>query len=167
MDFNQQLLTWAQRANDVLSRCITPLPFQNTPLVDAMAYGALLGGKRLRPFLVYSTGTMLGTDLAVRLTTDVALEQDGSAHVTQIFSANTDEGTEFYMDRLTSGGLTYANFAVSDENGPYVTPLVRKLATENGIDLNLARQLMREAREGLLSDKRYAAMNVYFDVDPL
>lgn len=65
MDFNQQLLTWAQRANDVLSRCITPLPFQNTPLVDAMAYGALLGGKRLRPFLVYSTGTMLGTDLAV------------------------------------------------------------------------------------------------------
>lgn len=54
-----------------------------------------------------------------RLTTDVALEQDGSAHVTQIFSAQTDEGTEFYMDRLTSGGLTYANFTVSDENGPY------------------------------------------------
>ena len=54
-----------------------------------------------------------------RLTTDVALEQDGLAHVTQVFSAQTDEGTEFYMDRLTSGGLTYANFAVSDENGPY------------------------------------------------
>lgn len=65
MDFNQQLLTWAKRANDALSRCIAPLPFQNTPLVDAMAYGALLGGKRLRPFLVYSTGAMLGTDLAV------------------------------------------------------------------------------------------------------
>ena len=54
-----------------------------------------------------------------RLATDVALEQDGSAHVTQVFAAQTDEGTEFYMDRLTSGGLTYANFAVSDENGPY------------------------------------------------
>ena len=54
-----------------------------------------------------------------RLATDVALEQDGSAHVTQVFSAQTDEGTEFYMDRLTSGGLTYANFAVADENGPY------------------------------------------------
>lgn len=51
-----------------------------------------------------------------RLTTGVALEQDGLAHVTQVFSAQTDEGTEFYMDRLTSGGLTYANFAVSDEN---------------------------------------------------
>ena len=54
-----------------------------------------------------------------RLSTDVALEQDGSAHVTQVFAARTDEGTEFYMDRLTSGGLTYANFAVADENGPY------------------------------------------------
>ena len=41
------------------------------------------------------------------------------AHVTQVFSAQTDEGTEFYMDRLTSGGLTYDNFAVSDEHGPY------------------------------------------------
>lgn len=49
------------------------------------------------------------------------------------------------------------------------TENIRKivLKLENGIDLNLARQLMREAREGLLSDKRYAAMNVYFDVDPL
>ena len=55
-----------------------------------------------------------------RLATDVALEQDGSAHVIQVFAAQTDEGTEFYMDRLTSGGLTYANFAVADENGPYV-----------------------------------------------
>ena len=54
-----------------------------------------------------------------RLATDVALEQDGSAHVTQVFAAQTDEGTEFYMDRLTSGGLTYANFAVADENGHY------------------------------------------------
>ena len=54
-----------------------------------------------------------------RLSTDVALERDGSAHVTQVFAAQTDEGTEFYMDRLTSGGLTYANFAVADENGPY------------------------------------------------
>ena len=54
-----------------------------------------------------------------RLATDVALAQDGSAHVTQVFAAQTDEGTEFYMDRLTSGGLTYANFAVADENGPY------------------------------------------------
>ena len=29
-----------------------------------MAYGALLGGKRVRPFLVYAVGEMLGTQLA-------------------------------------------------------------------------------------------------------
>lgn len=53
------------------------------------------------------------------LTTDVALRADGSAHVTQVFSADTTEGTEFYADRMDSGCLTYSQFAVSDENGPY------------------------------------------------
>jgi hypothetical protein len=47
-------------ANDALRRFIAPQPFQNTPLVEAMHYGALLGGKRLRPFLVYATGNMFG-----------------------------------------------------------------------------------------------------------
>ena len=53
------------------------------------------------------------------LTTDVALRADGSAHVTQVFSADTTDGTEFYVDRMDSGCLTYSQFAVSDENGPY------------------------------------------------
>ncbi|TDT60722.1 farnesyl diphosphate synthase [Enterobacter sp. AG5470] len=60
MDFNQQLQTCVDQANDALRRFIDPLPFQNTPLVEAMQYGALLGGKRLRPFLVYATGGMFG-----------------------------------------------------------------------------------------------------------
>lgn len=60
MDFNQQLQTCVDQANDALRRFIDPLPFQNTPLVEAMQYGALLGGKRLRPFLVYATGSMFG-----------------------------------------------------------------------------------------------------------
>ena len=45
-----------EQANEALRRFIAPQPFQNTPLVEAMHYGALLGGKRLRPFLVYATG---------------------------------------------------------------------------------------------------------------
>ncbi len=53
------------------------------------------------------------------LTTDVALRQDGSAHVTQVFSAVTEEGTEFYLDRMDSGYLTYSGFTVSDETGAY------------------------------------------------
>ncbi|WP_312227505.1 (2E,6E)-farnesyl diphosphate synthase [Pseudescherichia sp.] len=60
MDFTTQLETCVEQANVALRRFIAPLPFQNTPLVEAMNYGALLGGKRLRPFLVYATGNMFG-----------------------------------------------------------------------------------------------------------
>ncbi|WP_052283881.1 (2E,6E)-farnesyl diphosphate synthase [Kluyvera genomosp. 1] len=64
MDFSQQLNACVEQANDALRRFIAPLPFQNTPLVEAMEYGALLGGKRLRPFLVYATGKMFGVSTA-------------------------------------------------------------------------------------------------------
>lgn len=60
MDFTAQLDSCVEQANAALRRFIAPLPFQNTPLVEAMNYGALLGGKRLRPFLVYATGSMFG-----------------------------------------------------------------------------------------------------------
>ncbi|PDO84620.1 (2E,6E)-farnesyl diphosphate synthase [Kosakonia pseudosacchari] len=60
MDFDQQLQACVAQANEALRRFIAPLPFQNTPLVEAISYGALLGGKRLRPFLVYATGNMFG-----------------------------------------------------------------------------------------------------------
>ena len=64
MDFSQQLHACVEQANDALRRFLAPLPFQNTPLVEAMQYGALLGGKRLRPFLVYATGDMFGVSRA-------------------------------------------------------------------------------------------------------
>jgi len=63
MDFSEQLNSCVDRANAALRRFIEPQPFQNTPLVEAMHYGALLGGKRLRPFLVYATGNMFGVSL--------------------------------------------------------------------------------------------------------
>ncbi len=64
MDFSQQLQACVTRANDALRQFIAPQPFQNTPLVEAMHYGALLGGKRLRPFLVYATGGMFNVSLS-------------------------------------------------------------------------------------------------------
>ena len=64
MDFPQQLQACVEQANGALRRFIAPQPFQNTPLVEAMHYGALLGGKRLRPFLVYATGAMFGVSRA-------------------------------------------------------------------------------------------------------
>ena len=63
MDFPQQLQACVEQANEALRHFIAPQPFQNTPLVEAMQYGALLGGKRLRPFLVYATGDMFGVCL--------------------------------------------------------------------------------------------------------
>ena len=48
MDFPQQLEACVKQANQALSRFIAPLPFQNTPVVETMQYGALLGGKRLQ-----------------------------------------------------------------------------------------------------------------------
>lgn len=48
------------------------------------------------------------------------------------------------------------------------TESIRKIfiKLEQGINLPLARQCMAEARTQLLQDKRYAAMTVFFDVDP-
>lgn len=48
------------------------------------------------------------------------------------------------------------------------TESIRKIVIklELGINLSLARQCMAEARTQLLQDKRYAAMTVFFDVDP-
>lgn len=62
MDFKALQAAHAERANAALQRYIARLPFQNAPLVKAIEYGTLLGGKRLRPFLVYATGTMLHAD---------------------------------------------------------------------------------------------------------
>nr|WP_024967251.1 (2E,6E)-farnesyl diphosphate synthase [Pantoea sp. IMH] len=62
MDITALLHAHHARVNQALTRFIAPLPFQSSPLVEAMQYGALLGGKRLRPFLVYATGEMLHAD---------------------------------------------------------------------------------------------------------
>ncbi|MCU5772026.1 (2E,6E)-farnesyl diphosphate synthase [Erwiniaceae bacterium BAC15a-03b] len=64
MDFSRLLNAYHDRVNAALTRLLGPLPFQSSPLVNAMEYGALLGGKRLRPFLVYATGEMLKADPA-------------------------------------------------------------------------------------------------------
>ena len=49
------------------------------------------------------------------------------------------------------------------------TESIRKIVVklEQGIDLALARRCMSASRAALLQDKRYAAMSVFFDVDPL
>ncbi|PHM40026.1 geranyltranstransferase [Xenorhabdus mauleonii] len=58
--FEEQLSACQQHINDKLVATFSSLPFLDSPLGTAMQHGAVLGGKRLRPFLVYSVGEMLG-----------------------------------------------------------------------------------------------------------
>ena len=50
---------------------------------------------------------------------DVALRSDGSACITQTWTADTDEGTEFYLACHDSGYLAITDFSVADDYGPY------------------------------------------------
>lgn len=60
--FSQDLQQVQERINAFLAQQLN-LNTAPSPLIEAMRYGVLLGGKRIRPFLVYATGRMLGADL--------------------------------------------------------------------------------------------------------
>lgn len=62
--FTQNLTACQGRVNEFLSEQLNSYEGFGSPLVEAMAYAVLLGGKRVRPFLIYATGKMLGVPLA-------------------------------------------------------------------------------------------------------
>ena len=53
-----------QRVNDFLAATLSQLEINEPQLHQAMIHGLLLGGKRIRPFLVYAVGEMLGVEKA-------------------------------------------------------------------------------------------------------
>lgn len=53
-----------QRVVDYLSQQISAMPSNDTKLQQAMLYSLTNGGKRARPFLIYTTGQMLGLPLS-------------------------------------------------------------------------------------------------------
>lgn len=55
---------YQQRVEQHLQSVISQFPSTDERLLSAMSYSLLLGGKRVRPFLVYSCGTLLGASLA-------------------------------------------------------------------------------------------------------
>ncbi|OBX06672.1 geranyl transferase [Gallibacterium salpingitidis] len=61
--FSADLVALQQRNNEFLRQQLNSLNSAPAPLADAMRYSLLLGGKRIRPFLVYATGRMLGVPL--------------------------------------------------------------------------------------------------------
>lgn len=62
-EFQDQLQALRQRSDRALLAYLAPLPLNEGNMVAAMRHGALLGGKRLRPFLVYASGQMFGLSL--------------------------------------------------------------------------------------------------------
>ncbi|CAD6512311.1 (2E,6E)-farnesyl diphosphate synthase [Candidatus Profftia tarda] len=63
--FEQLYQNYHKRVDAALIQYIDRLPFADSILVAAMRDGALLGGKRLRPYLVYATGQMFGVTLDI------------------------------------------------------------------------------------------------------
>ncbi|WP_435274690.1 (2E,6E)-farnesyl diphosphate synthase [Psychrobium sp. nBUS_13] len=51
-----------QRVNDFLSVALSQITINEPQLHQAMNHGLLLGGKRIRPFLVYAVGEMFGVE---------------------------------------------------------------------------------------------------------
>lgn len=58
---NQALLQ--ERINQFLAQRLEQLTINDNKLHQAMSYGLLIGGKRMRPYLVYITGEALGVSL--------------------------------------------------------------------------------------------------------
>jgi len=58
-----QLENYQQRVNNFLTEKLNSLPCNDPKLLEAMRYGLLIGGKRMRPYLAYTTGTTVGADL--------------------------------------------------------------------------------------------------------
>lgn len=56
---------WRQRVDDALDHALRTRTVAGTRLQAAMRHAALLGGKRMRPMLVYATGHLLGAHISV------------------------------------------------------------------------------------------------------
>lgn len=57
------LTQYQQRIDQYLENALAQLPINDTKLHEAMRYGLLIGGKRMRPYLTYITGLALGADI--------------------------------------------------------------------------------------------------------
>lgn len=62
-DLKSHLNQYKQRVEQVLLQQLTELQPNNVELLDAIKHGLLNGGKRMRPFLVYATGSLTSKNL--------------------------------------------------------------------------------------------------------
>jgi len=72
--FQPSLQQVQQHIDQQLSQLLEQQPLSDPRLLDAMKHSVLLGGKRLRPYLVYATGRMLGADSQMLEHASLAIE---------------------------------------------------------------------------------------------
>ncbi|KKD62338.1 geranyl transferase [Grimontia sp. AD028] len=68
------LIHYQNRSNAQLSHWLDSLGNDDQPLIQAMKHGALLGGKRVRPYLTYVTGKLFGVSEEALDTPAAAIE---------------------------------------------------------------------------------------------
>ena len=63
-DHASRFTTWRQRVDAALEYALSHQSLPDSRLQSAMRHATLLGGKRMRPLLVYATGDLFGADIA-------------------------------------------------------------------------------------------------------
>nr|BET44606.1 MAG: (2E,6E)-farnesyl diphosphate synthase [Candidatus Aschnera chinzeii] len=63
LSFTEQLKWVQERVNKILLHKFQRLPNHQSKLIRAMQYSTLIGGKRIRPFLIYIIGNMLNISI--------------------------------------------------------------------------------------------------------
>ena len=98
--FEARLGVWRERCERVLDRCLTSDDIPTRRLHEAMRYSTLGGGKRLRPLLVYTTGSALGA-------ADAALDPAAAAvELIHVYSLVHDDLPAMDDDDLRRGRPT-------------------------------------------------------------
>lgn len=71
--------------------------------------------------LVSATAFSYAAEEISSIEVNVELQEDGSAHVTQVWTVNTEQGTEFYIPMSNMGDMELLDFKVFDETGKEFT----------------------------------------------
>ncbi|WP_028023685.1 (2E,6E)-farnesyl diphosphate synthase [Enterovibrio calviensis] len=144
------LVHYQQRNNEQLGQWIDRLGNADQPLIQAMKYGTLMGGKRVRPYLTYVTGQLFGVS-------DDALDTPAAAvECIHAYSLIHDDLPAMDDDSLRRGQPTchiafdeasailagdalqtlafsiLAEGSLSQEGDAYRIHMVRELATASG-----------------------------------
>lgn len=113
------------------------------------------------------------------LYTDLAVERQAFnyppfTHLIYVYLKHTDDGiVDSAAIELGSRLRQWFGMRVLGPDKPAVAKVktlnIRKIVIklENGIDMKRVREYLRMAQSGMMEDKRYAALQVYYDVDPV